>query len=83
MEKRIKEIISYLSNEYAYRIKSYYDKRDLYNDLVVVYLERNYKKRSLNEWYIIFKNYLTDKIRRKINESKAIRKLREIQYPHQ
>ena len=76
MDKRLIEIMRYLANEYAWKIKSYYDKEDLFNDLVVVYLERN-KKRSLNEWFVIFKNYLIDKQRRKINEAKAIGRLRE------
>jgi len=78
INKQIEEIISYLSNTYAYKFKCVYmDRRDLYNDLFVLYLSKKEQKHSLNEWFIILKNFLIDKQRRIINERKAINRLRK------
>jgi len=78
INKQIEEIMSYLSNTYAYKLKcAYLDKGDLYNDLFVLYLSKKEQEHSLNEWFIIFKNFLTDKQRRIINERKAVDKLRK------
>lgn len=77
MNTKIKEIISYLSFKYGQQIHSYYDKEDLKQDLIEIYLRKNTQKRSLNQWFVIFKNYLIGKMRRSINERRILKTYRE------
>jgi DNA-directed RNA polymerase specialized sigma24 family protein len=72
----LNEIMSFLSFTFA---KSIHDpaqsKEDLYQDLVVVYLEKNQnfiKITALKHWFIVFKNYLLDKYKRRLIECKAL-----------
>ncbi len=67
--KEISEIASYLSYVFGRTMhSSIHTEKDLFNDLVVYYIE-NYKKDiTKNQWYVFFKNYLIDKYRRSKRE---------------
>ena len=79
--------MKYLSDTFARSIRNNIDSsEDLYNDLVIVYYSRKDKPKSkeVNKksekdvsyyWYVTFKNYLLDKYRRSVRESKILKKL--------
>lgn len=72
----VKEIMSYLSTSFAKTMHSpVYDRQDLYNDLVVYYLESYKKSITKNEWFIRFKHFLINKYQRVLLEKRIYEKV--------
>lgn len=68
----ILEVISYLSHIYSKKIKhALCSKEDLYNDLVLFYCEKKDKISHINKWFVSFKNFLINKQKRAIIESRV------------
>lgn len=77
--EEISEIMSYLSYTFAKSMKDpIQDKSDLYNDLVVLYLENldsgKVDPKDKDQWFVFFKSRLTNKYNRLLNERKIIDK---------
>jgi hypothetical protein len=80
--EEIDEIMSYLSKVFADSMRdSVQDKQDLYQDLVVLYLEElQNSKRGLdpidkNHWFVFFKSSLVNKYNRLSKERSILEKI--------
>lgn len=81
----ITEMMSYLAYSFFKSMKSsVYDKDDLQQDLVVLYLEKYNPSYSKDFWFTVFKNYLLNRYAHTIIERKAYEKIKKAicNYPH-
>jgi hypothetical protein len=79
----ITEIISFLAYSFAKSMRSaIYEKDDLQQDLIVIYLEKYKPYIPKNHWFIIFKNHLLNKYKRIITERKVYETIKKEIHKH-
>jgi len=82
--KEVQEIMSYLAHDFARSMKDpVQDEQDLYNDMVVLYLENKQTKKvkdptDKNQWFVFFKSQMLNKYKKLAAERRGLDRLKKL-----